>query len=74
MILTRQTVISVLSAVTVALITSTIRELPMEVPVGGAHGLDHECVINCDNIAPCRRGRSTSTVATSARYSGFVAR
>jgi len=49
-ILTRQTAIPVLSAVTVALITSTIRDLPTEVAVGRAHGLDHECVINCDNI------------------------
>ncbi len=50
MILTRQTAIPVLSAVTVVLITTTIRDLPTEVPVGRAHGLDHECVINCDNI------------------------
>ncbi len=50
MILTRQTAIPVLSAITVALITSTVRDLPTEVPVGRAHGLDHECVINCDNI------------------------
>ncbi len=49
-ILTRQTAIPVLSAVTVALTTSTVRDLPTEVPVGRAHGLDHECVINCDNI------------------------
>jgi mRNA interferase MazF len=39
-----------LTGVTVALITSTVRDLPTEVPVRRAHGLDHECVINYDNI------------------------
>jgi mRNA interferase MazF len=40
-ILTRQTAFPVLSAITVALITSTIRDVPTEVPVGRAQGLDH---------------------------------
>jgi mRNA interferase MazF len=49
-VLTRQTAIPVLTAITVALVTSTVRDLPTEVPVGRGHGLDHESVINCDNI------------------------
>jgi mRNA interferase MazF len=43
--------------VTVAPITSSIRGLSTEVPVGSANGLDHESVVSCDNIV---------TVPTSA--------
>lgn len=39
-----------MARVTVAPITSTIRGLSTEVPVGPANGLDKPCVISCDNI------------------------
>ena len=50
LILTREIVRPHLSRVTVAPITSTIRGLSTEVPVGRANGLDHESVVSCDNI------------------------
>jgi mRNA interferase MazF len=50
-ILTRDLVRPHLERVTVAPITTTIRGLSTEVPLGPANGLDHECVISCDNIA-----------------------
>ena len=50
LILTRDVVRPHLSRVTVAPITSTIRGLSTEVPVGPANGLDHESVVSCDNI------------------------
>ncbi len=31
-------------------VTGTIRGLPTEVPLDQRHGLDRECVINCDNL------------------------
>jgi len=49
-ILTRELVRPHLSRVTVAPITTTIRGLSTEVPLGPANGLDHPCVISCDNI------------------------
>lgn len=51
LVVTRQVAIPVLSAVTVALVTSTIRGIPSEVPLSSEHGLDHPCVANCDNLA-----------------------
>jgi mRNA interferase MazF len=36
--------------VCVAAVTSTIREVPTEVPLGASHGLTHDCVVNCDNL------------------------
>jgi mRNA interferase MazF len=50
LILTRDVVRPHLSRVTVAPITSTIRGLSTEVPVGAANGLDHPSVVSCDNI------------------------
>jgi mRNA interferase MazF len=49
-VLTRELVRPYLARVTVAPITSTIRGLSTEVPVGPGNGLGHDCVISCDNI------------------------
>ena len=49
-VLTRELVRPHLSRVTVAPITTTIRGLSTEVPVGRANGLEQPSVISCDNI------------------------
>ena len=49
-ILTREAVRPYLTNVTVVPITSTVKGLSVEVPAGPANGLDHECVISCDNV------------------------
>jgi mRNA interferase MazF len=41
--------------VTVAGITSTIRGVATELPVGKDNGLDHECVVNLDDVQTIRR-------------------
>jgi mRNA interferase MazF len=50
LILTRELVRPHLHGVSVAPITSTIRGLSIEVPVGHDNGLDHESIVSCDNI------------------------
>lgn len=50
LVLTRELVRPYLSRVTVAPITSTVRGLSTEVPVGPANGLDHQSAVSCDNI------------------------
>ena len=50
LVLTRELVRPHLSRVTVAPITSTIRGLSSEVPVGQANGLDSVSVVSCDNV------------------------
>jgi mRNA interferase MazF len=52
LVLTRELVRPHLTRVTVAPITSTIRGLSTEVPVGTENGLDHPSVVSCDNIVP----------------------
>jgi len=50
LVLTRDVVRPHLARVTVAPITTTVRGLSTEVAVGPANGLDHDCVISCDDI------------------------
>lgn len=50
LVLTRAGVRPHRSRVTVATITSTVRGLSVEVPVGPADGLDHPSVVNLDEI------------------------
>ena len=49
-LMTREVMVPHLRQVTIAPITSTVRGLSTEVPVGPANGLDHASVVNCDNI------------------------
>jgi len=50
LVLTREVVRPYLLNVSVAPITSRVRGLSTEVPVGAANGLDHDSVISCDSI------------------------
>ncbi len=50
LVLTRDIVRPHLSRVTVAPITTTVRGLSTEVPVGPANGLDNDSIVSCDNV------------------------
>src|SRR5664280_1857517 len=64
LVLTREMVRPHLNRVSVAPITSTIRGLSTEVPVGAGNGLDHDSVVNCDNIVTVPKQRSVGTSGT----------
>jgi mRNA interferase MazF len=64
LVLTREMVRPHLRRVTVAPITSTIRGLSTEVPVGPANGLAHASVVSCDNIVTV----PTSTLGPQIGY------
>jgi mRNA interferase MazF len=49
----------------VAPITTTVRGLSTEVQVGPANGLDHPCVVSCDNLV-------TVPATTLGRQLGFL--
>ena len=49
-VLTRDAAIEVLTAITCAPITRTIRGIESEVVLGAEHGLPEACVITCDNV------------------------
>jgi mRNA interferase MazF len=50
LILTREVVRPHMSTVTVAPITTTMRGLSTEVPLGTANGLEERCVVACDHV------------------------
>jgi len=49
-LLSRNEAYSVRNAVTVAEVTTTIRDIPVEVPLGTADGMPKKCVANLDTI------------------------
>lgn len=55
LILTRELVRPHLDTVTVAPISSTIRGLSTEVPVGAANGLEQPSVVACDHVTTIPR-------------------
>lgn len=51
-----------MTKVTVAPITSTIKGLSSEVPVGTDNGLDHECAVSLDNVLTVAVGAIGRTI------------
>ncbi len=62
LILTRHAKLHLLTWVTVAPITSTIRGITSEVLVGQRNGLDHDSVVSCDNITTVRQDAVGDTI------------
>ena len=50
LVLTRDEAIPVLRTILVSPVTRTVRGIPSDVPLGGAEGLDVECVATMDNL------------------------
>ena len=56
LLLSRASAYAVRSAVTVAPLTQTIRDIPVEVPLGPEDGLPRRCVVNLDDVATIPKG------------------
>jgi mRNA interferase MazF len=63
-ILTRNSVLEYLGEVTVAPVTSTIRDIPSEVTLSGTDGMQHDCVVNCDHIQTVSKARIGALITT----------
>ena len=50
LILTRDSVLDYLGEVTIAPITTTIRNIPSEVFLSTADGMPQDCAVNCDHL------------------------
>ena len=57
LVLTRDSVLDVLGEVTVAPITSTVRDIPSEVLLTQADGVPRECAINLDHLQTVSQAR-----------------
>ena len=69
LVLTRALARPAMTKVTVAPITSTIRGLSSELPLGPDNGLDHACVASMDNVVTIPADRLGQTIGflTDAR-------
>ena len=63
-ILTRNSVIAYLGELTVAPVTSTIRDIPSEVLLSSFDGMPRDCAINLDHIQTVSKGRMGSLITT----------
>jgi mRNA interferase MazF len=66
-ILTRDSILEYLGEVTVAPVTSTIRDIPSEVLLLKQDGMAHDCAINCDHIQTVSKSNIGSLITTLSR-------
>lgn len=64
LILTRDSALEFLNEVSVAPITSTIRDMPSEVALTGADGLPRDCAVNLDHVQTVAKARIGALIAT----------
>ena len=62
-IVTRDSIIPSLGEVTVAPVTTRIRDIPSEVALSRDDGLQRECAVNCDHLQTVPRGRLGATIS-----------
>jgi mRNA interferase MazF len=63
-ILSRDSALEFLGEVTVAPVTSTIREIPTEVLLSSADGMPRNCAVNLDHIQTVSKGKIGPLIAT----------
>jgi mRNA interferase MazF len=63
-ILTRNSILEYLGEVTIAPITSTVRNIPSEVLLTHEDGMRKDCAINCDHIQTVSKNKIGSPITT----------
>ncbi len=67
LLLSRDEAYPVRALVTVAPLTTRVRGIPVEVPLGPEDGLPRDCVVNLDSIVTIRKARLESRLAVLGR-------
>lgn len=67
LILTRDSIIEYLGEVTVAPITTTVRDIPSEVSLSKADGMPRDCAVNCDHLQTVPKARVGALITTLSR-------
>ncbi len=62
--LTREAILEYLGDVTVAPVTSTIRDIPSEVRLYKEDGMPQDCAINCDHLQTIAKNRLGALITT----------
>jgi mRNA interferase MazF len=63
-VLTRESAVVFLSEVTIAPITSTIRDIPSEVLLTTADGMAQECAVNLDHVQTVAKAKLGALITT----------
>ncbi|MBI2355514.1 MAG: type II toxin-antitoxin system PemK/MazF family toxin [Deltaproteobacteria bacterium] len=66
-ILTRNSILEYLNEVTVAPITSTVRDIPSEVFLSKEDGMQTDCAINCDHIQTVSKSKIGALITTLSK-------
>ena len=64
LILTRDSIIDYLGEVTIAPVTSTIRDIPSEIVLSQQDGMPRDCAVNCDHIQTVSKGKIGSLITS----------
>jgi mRNA interferase MazF len=64
LILTRDSVIEYLGEISIAPITSTIRNIPSEVYLSKTDGMPRECAVNCDHLQTVSKDKIGSLITS----------
>jgi mRNA interferase MazF len=63
-VLTRDSIIPHIGEVTIAPVTSTIRDIPSEVLLDKVDGMPRECAVNCDHMQTVAKARIGSLLTS----------
>lgn len=64
MILTRDSILESLGEVTIAPVTTTIRDIPSEVVLTGEDGMPRACAVNLDHVQTVAKGKLGTLITT----------
>jgi len=67
LILTRDSALEYLKEVTIAPITSTVRDIPSEVFLSTVDGVPKDCAVNCDHLQTVSKGKIGSLITSLPR-------
>ncbi|MDF1577091.1 MAG: type II toxin-antitoxin system PemK/MazF family toxin [Desulfobulbales bacterium] len=67
LILTRDSVLEYLGEVTIAPITTTVRDIPSEVFLSTIDGMPKDCAVNCDHLQTVSKGKIGALITSLPR-------
>jgi mRNA interferase MazF len=70
-ILTRNSILDYLAEITIAPITSTVRDIPSEVFLSTEDGMHKDCAINCDHIQTVSKEKIGSLISVLSKEKLF---
>jgi mRNA interferase MazF len=64
LIVTRNSILEYLGEVTIAPVTTTVRNIPSEVLLSESDGMPQDCAVNCDHLQTVSKGKIGSLIAS----------